>query len=621
MSYFDIHLASQTDGQFRHEFNRISTAMGKLEAKAEEGGIGSVDTKMEELIRDLLRLCRYNAGFLVPYFFPSYPKTAPLSLLDRPFSFAMFDFRIGGYTVIRASRQIGKSTTLIARQRIMAEILPKFRNLFIVPHQEHLDTYANRFREMERAFRFPVDANKWRQNLTFKEYPNGSIIEMLRLLTSATDSRGKTTDELTIDEAQQFDPDLLPELEQTQKSSKIKSTLYSGTSLSMDTFLETKYQDSSQGTWHIRSPDGTHWIDCGDQDQVLKTIKPAGPTCPYSGRLLDVTDGCFVHAQEDHLEAGRVGLHIPQIIIPEYANDPIQWADIYKSFLEYPPKKFTQEILGIPTEEGAREITLNDLKHMCCLPEQPSTLQDWARRGKYRYVISACDWGGSDHNVTTKTKVSYTVHVMMGVLPDGYIDIIYMRRYEGMNYREIAANIAQVHRELGGGPIASDNGVGAAYTLLLREFEGINPEQHIIFGYVGPNSPPVAEPSEGGWFNQLSLNRTESITKLYEAIRLERPRIRCYNWEIAKVFLLDFMNLFRVPTESALGVTTFRYIRAGSKADDTLHAVNFGFALARIVLGEPILEDRALRERLEYRLRVRSSAPSPGREWGGVISG
>lgn len=426
---------------------------------------------------------------------------------------------------------------------------------------------------------------------------------------------------IAVHNCQQFDPDLLPELEQTQKSSKIKSTLYSGTSLSIDTLLETKYQESSQGTWHIRAGDGRRWINCGDKEEVLSIIKPEGPTCPYTSRLLDVTDGLFVHAQRDQLEAGRIGLHIPQIIIPEFATDPIQWNDIYKSFLEYPPKKFLQEILGIPTEEGAREITLNDLKNMCCLPEQPATLQEWGRRGKYRYVVSACDWGGSDHNVAAKTKVSFTVHVMLGILPDGCMDIIYMRRHEGMNYQEIAANIAAVHRELGGGPIASDCGVGAAYTLLLREFEGINPEQHIIFGYVGPNSPPVSEPTNGGWFNQLSLNRTESITKLYEAIRRERPRIRCYNWEQAKSYLLDFLNLFRVPTESALGVTSFRYIRAGSKSDDTLHAVNFAYTLGRIILGEPVLEDRALRERLEYRLRVRSMAPSPGREWGGVISG
>lgn len=108
MSYFDLHYACQTDGEFRYELSKLATEMERLERYADERGGGTVATLLEECIQKIVMLCQGNTGFLVPYFFPQYPKTEPMSLLDRPFSFALFDFRIGGYTAIRASRQIGK---------------------------------------------------------------------------------------------------------------------------------------------------------------------------------------------------------------------------------------------------------------------------------------------------------------------------------------------------------------------------------------------------------------------------------------------------------------------------------------------------------------------------------
>lgn len=491
------------------------------------------------------------------------------------------------------------STSLCVRQLINSQMIPGFSSVYVVPHSDHLGTYANRLREMERSFRYYKDHKNFRQNLKFKEYPNKSKIELIRVLTTAAASRGKSADELLFDEYQGFDDDLLPEVSQIQKASKIPMTIYAGTSLTIDTPLETKYQDSSQGMWFVRARDGKNWINTGDKEQALKIIGPMGPTCPYTGKLLDVSDGEFVHAERRRMDAGQVGFHIPQIIIPEFANSLTKWDEIYEARQRFDENKFLQEVLGIPTEEGMREITQADLERICCLPESPEALRQKARAGKYRFVISGCDWGGSDHMPSERVKVSNTVHVILGVNHAGPVDILFIRQHTGMGYRNIANLIIQDHVAYGGQAIASDFGVGMAYNMLLRESPHINPERHLIFNYTGPNTAPVSAPKSGhGWFNQFALNRTESITMLYSSIKKETPDIRCFKWDLAKHYLSDFLNLYRIPTENTTGTYSFRYRRHGSKPDDTLHAVNFAYVLSRIIRGEPVVEDRALQERL-----------------------
>lgn len=448
-----------------------------------------------------------------------------------------------------------------------------------------------------------------------------------------TESKTFFANGIAIHNCQFLDPDFLPDIEQCQKASDMPSTIYAGTSTTMETLLETKFLASSQASWLVRAPGfesasaGTGWINCGDKEDVLKCIRPMGFTNPVNNTVLDVTDGHFVHQDMARFDQGYLGFHIPQIIIPDYANKPEKWMEVWNAYETYDIKKFLQEILGIPTEEGMREITLKDLKAICVLPETPETLKELANatNGRYKYTVSGCDWGGSDYNPASKTKVSFTVHAILGINWDGSMDILHMRQYSGMDYRSISDDICKEHREYGCIGLASDYGVGAAYNMLLRENPAIQPERHIIFGYVGPQSSVIKATAGSSLMNHFSLNRTESITTLYQAVR--DRRIRCYHWGLAQDRLLEFLNLFRVPTEGGHGQNTFKYQRHGAKADDTLHAVNFAYCLGRIIMNEPIVEDQALKRMFQstfspglYPQHLNPFA-SGGMDMGGVISG
>lgn len=485
------------------------------------------------------------------------------------------------------------STTFAARQLINGSLFPGYKSMYVVPFPDHMKTYARRFQEMEQAFR----GNMGKQNVYNKVYDSGSAVDIIYCLTTADKSRGKTEDEVLIDEAQNMDPDIIPELLYVQTMSKTPSTIYAGTALSVDTLLEEKWSESSQGMWCVRAGDGAHWLNMYDRETLLKVCdNPQGPTCPYTGKKLNVTDGCYVHGNQQALAAGDIGIHVPQCIIPDIAYDPVQWGKVYRRIKRDDFKKVLQECFGIAVAEGSREISENDLIRLCVLTDTKEQLMAKCRSGYYRLIVSGCDWGGSDYNQAIKSKTSYTVHCIIGVAPDGGIDILHWRRHSGMNYPEIAQIIIQEHNAWGAQAIASDFGVGMAYNMELRN--SIPFDKHFIMGYVGPMSAPLAEPKGQHMPNQLSLNRTEALTNVFKDIKSPVLKIRCRNWDDMAPFLTDFLNMYRLPIEMPGGASTFKYVRSSTKADDALHAFTFAYVLAKFYLDEPLVRDEALARRL-----------------------
>lgn len=591
--YFDLEYEIRSNPDFRERLLvQLNHTMDHMEAAL--GDPGETDRYHEHLM-SLMETTNYNTAIFTPYAWPAYPKDQPLFYSDYPFAFQMFQLQMGGFKVFKGSRQISKSTSFSCRQLLNARIFRAFRSLYIVPRNDQLETYQNKFREIEKACRWYRRDSRLRQNLGYKEFENGAVIEMAYVHQSAHSIRGKSTDELLFDEYQNFDPDLELEVVQTQSASTMPVTIFAGTSLTTDTALEHKWSISSQGIWVMECPSCGHYNLPLPDHQVMDMIQPEGCCCAKCRSLLNVRAGTYVHHDQHALEAGRQGFHIPQIIVPAVVYNPLRWAAIYELKLRLgASRKFFQEILGIATEEGEKEITKKQLQEICILGRNIDALHQKAMNRGYRWVVSGCDWGGSDYNPDLKTKVSTTVHAMLGVCGDGAVDILHFRRYAGMNYDDIAQDIMMNHHRLGGFAIASDFGVGAVYNSKIRE--KVPPERHLIFNYVGPASDLIKEPVGPHLYNQWSLNKTESISLTYDAVRSKR--LRCYSWEFAEEYLMDFLNLFRAPGErvgsgTGGGATTFIYRAHPTKPNDSLMAVNYAYMLAKILIGEPMFADLA----------------------------
>lgn len=604
--YFDLEFEVRTNGEFRHGLQQRIDRMARLEQLAREDP--SHSARPREALWELIRYCNLNLVFLTPSFWPRYPKDKPLNFADFPFAFQMFGIQAGGYTVFRGSRQIAKSTSFCCRQLLLARLIPGFKSLYIVPRNQQLKTYEYKMREIENAMVGVQKAQglQLRNNLGYKQFANGSTIELAYVLSSASNIRGKSGDELLFDEVQDFDPDLEIEVTQTQAASMYPITIYAGTSLTTDTLLEKKWSESSQGLWITRCTHCNHDNIPLPEHGVLEMIQRAGPSCSKCGRPIDIRSGKFIHAYPAKVTAGRKGFHLPQLCLPSVINNPVRWAKIYEMKVKQGgDRKFLQEVLGIAVEEGERELTKKNLTDICVLGHDLNVLRQKALEGAYEFVVSGADWGGSDYLPAQHIKISTTVHVVMGVTPVGKLDILHIRRYSGMNYDDIAGDIIRNHEAFRASLIASDFGVGAVYNSKLRE--KIPAESHLIFNYVGPTCELIAEPKQAHMFNQLSLNKTESISLTYEAIR--KGRIRCFAWDLAEEYLTDCLNLFRAPGErdAGSGASTFLYRAHPSKPTDTLMAINYAHMLAMIRLGEPMIADQSLKLRLDCMLQSNPS--------------
>lgn len=400
-----------------------------------------------------------------------------------------------------------------------------------------------------------------------------------------------------IDEAQGMDPDILPEILKTQTITKIPSTIYAGTALSVDTLLEDKWQSSSKGVWHVRAGNGKDWLNMYDADTLKAVCRSReGPKCPITGKILNMRDGCYVHSDRRALLEGNIGLHVPQCIIPDLVTDPLQWGKIYLAVRDQDEKKVLQETFGIAVAESSREITEGDLRRICVLEDTEVETLEKCRNGYYRLILSGCDWGGSDHNQAIGTKTSYTVHCIIGVAPDDVVDILYYKRYFGMEYPKIIEDIAYNHKKYNGTAAGTDFGAGMYYNTTLRNL--IPMESHFVLDYTTPRSAPLASPKGQHMTNQLSVNRTEAISSLYSALKSPHMKIRAKKWDEMSSYLLEWLNMYRAPIELPGGQTGFKYIRSASKADDSLHAFNFAYILARFFLGEPMVNDVKLQNQL-----------------------
>jgi len=80
--------------------------LSKYEALAAKGEPVAGEIKAE--VSKLVKLCGHNLGLIIPWLFPAYPYDKPLSLVNRPYMFALLSLAGNAIVTFRAGRQIGK---------------------------------------------------------------------------------------------------------------------------------------------------------------------------------------------------------------------------------------------------------------------------------------------------------------------------------------------------------------------------------------------------------------------------------------------------------------------------------------------------------------------------------
>ena len=328
-----------------------------------------------------------------------------------------------------------------------------------------------------------------------------------------------------------------------------------------------------------------------------------GIRCPHNGQLLKPASGEFVHASQRMLEMNRVSFHLPQVIVPEYASGE-RFLEIWTDFDRWPITKFLREVWGIALDTGSCELSETDLK-ACCADWTFDQIQSEVLSGKrrYAYIFSGLDWGGSDYNPATKSKISYTVHTMWGLRPDGIMDLIYAYRHAGQNYQDIAGTIVAAHNKFKAFGMGTDNGGGAYYNAYMRDCGRIPTNRIITFNYSETKSVLERIPHPDA--HLYALHRTDSLTATIFDIK--NKRVTFPRWDTSHGFVSDCLNLRRNITESQSGRGVMRYMRPGSKSDDFLQSMNYALTLKRIVTKEAFIPNQQVLSELSQTLGLGST--------------
>jgi hypothetical protein len=520
-------------------------------------------------------------------------KGQPFTLRDHFLFEPMFTTELTNRTVWKTGRQVSKSTSAAILCIVQSGTMPFFNQLYITPLFETTrrfsSTYVQPFIDQSPIRNLLVDGNCTKSVLQ-RSFKNSSILFFSYAQNDATRLRGYNVDRLAVDEAQDVDPAIMDVALQCASGSKWDIAAYTGTSKTTDTLLEAHWLASSQAEWHI-------WCHhCGyenipsmafDLDRMIgpRNIRrevseeEPGVVCAKCQKPIFPRTGRWVH----HVPENRLicpGYHVPQIVLPLHYASPAKWRTILTR-REGAPHAFWNEVCGESYDIGAKLISKTELIKACEAGNWENSLQTAEdRKNSYILKVVSVDWGGGG-----ETEISRTVMAVMGMRPDGTIDVLHAVRFEVANdYPHEVAGIFRAMRRFGATHLVHDFGGQGAVREHIMTTAGLPLQQIVPVAYVGTLNAGimrfVPENPDLGTRSYHQLHKARAFLQTCELIR--RQRIRFFKYDFIDSdrpgLINDFLSLVEHTIEGASGRSSYSIRRSATKdaKDDFANAVNIG---------------------------------------------
>lgn len=488
--------------------------------------------------------------------------------------------------VLRAGRQVGKSTSVAAFLTMLSVINPSFQSLYVTA----LSETTRRFSRIHlRSFLdSPVIARllepRARDSVMFRQFRNGSFIILSYAKDSADRIRGIPADLAVLDEAQDIAPDVVPEIREVLSHSKWGVMAICGTSKTLDTTLEMMWTRSSMREFCIKCTSCGYWNVPSLEHDIMEMIgedvdvseeRPGIVCAKCRKHSLNPRSGEWVPADPSRVGVYE-GYHIPQIIMPFHYASPVKWAELLEKKLTYTITEFYNEVLGEPHEMSVRLLSEKDLQS-ACMSEVPNDLEHAARRarsGRYVRYVLGIDWGGGGED-----EVSMTAVALACLCRDGAVEVLYGERMSYSDPVKEIERVIQLIKVLMPDFVVHDyHGAGYLREAMLRE-KGYPIEKIIPVSYTPPRKGYLMEyvsRSAGAVRDYYQLDKTRSLLITTAAIRSKVVRFFQYDYvgPSRPGLLSDFLNLVEHVVDRVSGTKeTYIRKRAGS-TDDFAQAVN-----------------------------------------------
>lgn len=503
-----------------------------------------------------------------------------LHVRGRPFTEGLppmlediFRVRVVPKSVLKAARQIGKSTSQSAKTIIMSAMIPYFNTLTVTPQFEMTRRYSSNYVRPLLEYS-PVGSmmlnSSCEKNVLQRTLTNQSMMHFSFAFLDCDRVRGIAADRVHDDEVQDIDGDFLDEIERTMDRSKWRIADYTGTPKTFDNTIHGLWMNSSMGEWIIPCDCGYHNNPNIEADGI-RMIGDKTLVCAKCNNPINANNGNWYHEHPDRIYK-FIGWHVPQIIMPVHYTDKRKWAEILEAKHGGIAKRiFFNEIMGESYDFGTKPITETDLKRASVLPVDMNFRTATKLVKAYKYRALGVDWGGRGENELSMTKLG-----VLGLRPDGRSDVLY-----GENLSRFAdpgaevARVIEVYKSFSCDILAHDAAGTAGMRDVFFSHAGF-PMDHVMpISYVSAWAQDMItyhEPNERIRWSYYSLDKTRSLILTMECIKhgyLFFPR-----YDSCKHLLADFLALVEEKSESRRGSDIYLIRRAQSLSDDFAHAVN-----------------------------------------------
>lgn len=378
---------------------------------------------------------------------------------------------------------------------------------------------------------------------------------------------------------------------------------FAGTPKSLDNTMEKLWQDSSQAEWVIKCQHGgcNHFNIPSVGYDLMDMIGPwhrdisektPGIVCALCRKPLNPRQGRWQHMFKERRWT-QAGYHFPQVIMPMHYANQEKWDTLIgkqQGRANTTPTTFLNEVCGESSDTGAKLLTVTELKAACVLPWACRATEAVRHVKNYTKRVLSVDWGGGGGALRSsggktgeqrRERTSYTTLAVMGVTPNGLVDVLWGHRSVRTHDWEYEARlcleaIAQfkcshiVHDYSGAGEgrlvLLYQSGMTSANILNVR-YQG--------FGHDIMNFHEATDDHPHAWY---AVDKSRSIVTTCMAIRYGLIRFFKYDYLTADQpgLLEDFLALVEEKITSRLGSDLYAIVRNPNKPDDFAHSVNMG---------------------------------------------
>jgi len=410
---------------------------------------------------------------------------------------------------------------------------------------------------------------------------------------------------VAVHNCQEMNYDFLSIIHETLSGSPFGLKQYAGTPKSLENTIEKLWTDSSQAEFAIKCHHGgcNYWNVPALSHDLVKMIGPwhsgiseqcPGIVCAKCRKPIDPRrNGRWIHAQPN-VRWSFAGYHIPQIIMPMHYATPKKW-DMLVGKMQgrgnTPMNVFFNEVCGESYDVGSKLVTVTELQAAACLPWENKIEQAEKHLDQYLYKILAVDWGGGGGKLRNsaakpgseqRERTSYTVLVVMGMRPDGKIDVIWglrsLRTHAHVHEAELC--IAAIQRFKCSHFVHDFNGAGAIRETLVRQ-AGFPMGNIIPIAYhasakknIMVHKPPTDDLPRDWW----TVDKSRSLQLTCELIKSGQLRFfkDDYRSSDDAGLIRDFLALIEEKTERPSGGDVYCITRNPTASDDFAQGVNIG---------------------------------------------